>query len=294
MTKPTKTVDAFRFIRNVLDIQTETPAQKSVLVALALRANHRTGTCYPSYEVLCRDTGLARSVVARAIIYLRDKLQVLTWKRGHSNQYRRQADLYTLNAKVMSEFAEEGAKSAKRPQQKQSAESESLVAESELDVAESDSQPGESVSRTLTTHDNNYSNIQLRKKATGAGVESTSMSGQLARGPRYGISHTTVSPSDGLSAKVVEKHADSPIPQTASRLTTAAHDAKAREIAREIDREIEGIFLKLPQWLRTRINARNVNKTIEERLADAKAELANYQSQCAQALESGMQLDYYE
>jgi Helix-turn-helix domain len=137
---------AFRFTRAVLAIQTTTPAQKAVLMALAIRAHHKTGTCHPSYDRLMSDTGLSRSVVAATIKYLRDELKVLDWKQGHSNQYTKPlANLYRLDYRIMAALGAE------------SAESDSGSAESDSESAEYDWGVAESATRTPTAQDYNCS-----------------------------------------------------------------------------------------------------------------------------------------
>jgi hypothetical protein len=109
----------------VLGIKTEKPCQKHVLTALAIRTNTKTDTCHPSYERLMSDTGLSRCAVSDALKYLRDKLKVLTWKQGHSNQYTKpMANLYHLDYRAMLALAEKSAES-----DLESAESETGVAE---------------------------------------------------------------------------------------------------------------------------------------------------------------------
>jgi hypothetical protein len=102
--------DAFRFSRAALGIQTKTTAQKLVLLTLAIRTSGKTGTCHPSYESLCHDTGLGRATIASTLRYLRDELHILSWKRGHSNQYTKPlANLYTLDYERMAKLSEESA-----------------------------------------------------------------------------------------------------------------------------------------------------------------------------------------
>ena len=154
MAKPTAR-DTFRFTRSALVIRTEKSSQKLVLLALAIRTNGRTGTCHPSYECLCRDTGLSRSVVAASLKYLRDTLKVLTWKQGHSNQYMTPiANLYTLDFPAMEGLAAE------------SAESDWDNAESDSDSAESISRSAESQNCTPTTQATTTQNKQLPNIAT--------------------------------------------------------------------------------------------------------------------------------
>ena len=140
-------LDTFRFIRAALGVRTKTPAQKLILLTLAIRADGKTGVCHPSYESLSNDTGLARSSVADAVRYLRDTLKVLNWKQGHCNQHMKPlANLYTLDCEAMQVLSPTSELSNPK-----SAESDLQSAESDSQVAESDSALAESAGRTPTT-----------------------------------------------------------------------------------------------------------------------------------------------
>lgn len=141
----------FRFTRVVLGIPTAKASQKAVLTALAIRANSKTSDCHPSYDRLMKDTGLSRSVVAAAVVYLRDVLRVVSWKRGHSNQYKKLANLYRLDYRKMLALAESAESDL------ESAESDSVLLSPIGDSAESDSRVAESDSRTPTAHATNTS-----------------------------------------------------------------------------------------------------------------------------------------
>ena len=63
------------------------PAEQSVLLALAFRANDRTLLCYPKQETLVEMTHLSRATVAVALNALRKK-GFLDWKRGGPSKRR--------------------------------------------------------------------------------------------------------------------------------------------------------------------------------------------------------------
>jgi hypothetical protein len=71
------------------------PSQKLVLIALTWRANGER-VCFPSLTRLAKDTGLARSVVAEAVRYLRDVLHLI--------------EAVTDKAERLAVFAKQGAK----------------------------------------------------------------------------------------------------------------------------------------------------------------------------------------
>jgi len=87
----------WKYVRIASLLRTEKPAQKHILLTLALHADGKTGYCYPSYDELRDDTSYgSKQTISDAITYLRDELKILTWKQGHSNQYRNIANGYTL------------------------------------------------------------------------------------------------------------------------------------------------------------------------------------------------------
>lgn len=157
MSSPNQPSSSLRFLHVVRNIQTETPAQKSVLMALTTRAD-RNGKSYPNYFELMYDTGLSYDSVRSCLKYLRDELRVVTWVQGHSNQYfaKPRANSYTLVYTRMKELSDKGAeaypafeteqegkrkrfaKANHKPQQNDGAEADLRVAEADSPCAEAD------------------------------------------------------------------------------------------------------------------------------------------------------------
>jgi hypothetical protein len=123
----------WKFVKVARYIRTAKPAQHHVLLMLALYADEK-GYSYPSYENLMDDTSYgSKQTISDAITYLRDELKILTWKQGHSNQYRNIANGYTLILPAMVELL------TKQRAERRAAEDAELakVAESTAGVAES-------------------------------------------------------------------------------------------------------------------------------------------------------------
>src|SRR4051812_27344324 len=76
-------------------VQTETHAQKLVLLYLAKSVNDSL-SCYPSYAAIKRHTGVTGdSTISEVLKYLRDTLKVLKWRRGSAK--RREANRYMFD-----------------------------------------------------------------------------------------------------------------------------------------------------------------------------------------------------
>jgi Helix-turn-helix domain len=100
--------DQWRFVRAARSIHTETTAQKVILMLLASYANGHDGTCYPSYDLLMRDSGIAsRTTVSDALQHLRDTLKILKWKKGWGNAHGRKSNVYQFDFEAMSRLADE-------------------------------------------------------------------------------------------------------------------------------------------------------------------------------------------
>jgi len=97
-----KALGAWKYVKVASLLRTEKPAQKHILLTLAFYADP-AGYCHPSYESLMDDTGYgSKQTIAEALTYLRDDLKILTWTKGHSNQYRPNiANGYTLILQAM-------------------------------------------------------------------------------------------------------------------------------------------------------------------------------------------------
>ena len=123
----------WKFVKVARYIRTEKPAQHHVLLMLSLYADQK-GYCFPSYQNLMDDTSYgSEQTISDAIKYLRDVLHILTWKQGHSNQYRNIANGYTLNLPAMVELL------TKQRAERRAAEDAELakVADSTAEVADS-------------------------------------------------------------------------------------------------------------------------------------------------------------
>jgi hypothetical protein len=84
-----KKTDPWSYVQLARYIRTEKPQQKLILLTLAFYANPKTGYCFPSYEMLMRDTSYhSKTIVSDSIKYLRDTLGILSWVQGHSNQFK--------------------------------------------------------------------------------------------------------------------------------------------------------------------------------------------------------------
>jgi hypothetical protein len=126
----------WKFVKAARYIRTEKPAQHHVLLMLALYADEN-GYSFPSYENLMDDTSYgSKQTISDAITYLRDELHILTWKQGHSNQYKNIANGYTLSLPTMvalltaQRAARRAAEDAETENLLKSAESTERVAES--------------------------------------------------------------------------------------------------------------------------------------------------------------------
>jgi hypothetical protein len=95
-----KPTSPWKWVKMVRYIQTKTATEHHVLQVLGAYANLE-GCCYPSYEALMRDCCFSsKHTLSRALKGLR-KLGVVTWKKGHGNQFRKFANVYTLDQDAM-------------------------------------------------------------------------------------------------------------------------------------------------------------------------------------------------
>jgi hypothetical protein len=99
-------------------------------------------------------------------VYLRDELEIVTWKQGHGNQYSatKIANVYRFDYNAMRAISKSGSPASELSTK--SAESDSPSAESDLKSAESDLERAEFDSRTLTTQYITTQDIQLLKNTT--------------------------------------------------------------------------------------------------------------------------------
>jgi hypothetical protein len=105
MPKPKPEKSAFRFTNAALCVQTETRAQKLVLLVIAIAMNSKAEFCFLTYEYLMHHAQIAsRGTVYKIIVYLRDTLGCLTWEEGNSKK----ANEYRFIYKVLVELAEKG------------------------------------------------------------------------------------------------------------------------------------------------------------------------------------------
>jgi hypothetical protein len=92
---------AWKWTKLAQHLHTKTPTQHHLLLILALYANVK-GVCWPSYEALMRDGCFgSKHTILKTLVYLRDELKILDWKRGHGNQFKRAANTYTLKQDAM-------------------------------------------------------------------------------------------------------------------------------------------------------------------------------------------------
>jgi hypothetical protein len=103
-----KKPDTWRFMRAARSIQTETPAQKLILLLLASHIDGRDGSCYPSYKLLMQESGYtSKTTVTDALQYLRDTLKIVTWKKGWGNSHGSRSNRYLFNEETMRRLADE-------------------------------------------------------------------------------------------------------------------------------------------------------------------------------------------
>jgi hypothetical protein len=99
-----KKLGDWKYVKVARYIRTKKPAQHHILLMLAFYAD-KNGYSFPSYEDLMDDTSYgSKQTIWDSITYLRDELRILTWKQGHSNQYKNIANGYTLNLQAMVEL----------------------------------------------------------------------------------------------------------------------------------------------------------------------------------------------
>jgi hypothetical protein len=90
----------WKWVKMVRYIQTETATEHHVLQVLGAYANLH-GSCFPSYETLMRDCRFKSDHTLTVALEGLRKLGVLTWKKGHGNQFKRIANVYTLDQEAM-------------------------------------------------------------------------------------------------------------------------------------------------------------------------------------------------
>jgi hypothetical protein len=100
--------DQWRFMRAARIIHTDTPAQKLILMLLASHINGQDGSCYPSYDLLMRESGFtSKATITSALQYLRIKLKIVKWTKGWGNAHGRRSNRYQFDFDTMSRLADE-------------------------------------------------------------------------------------------------------------------------------------------------------------------------------------------
>jgi len=138
-----KNNSSWKFVKAASNIHTSKASQKSVLTALASRAD-RDGVSFPGYERLMKDTSIgSRATIIKALDYLKNDLGILTWVKGWGNRYTKKgvANRYTLNYENMLRVAE---KQAHTEALESTVESTPQILESTLGALESTPQALES------------------------------------------------------------------------------------------------------------------------------------------------------
>jgi hypothetical protein len=120
-----KNLGAWKYVKVASLIRTEKPAQKHVMLTLAFRADGASGYCHPSYDDLMEDTSYgSKHTIAEAIVYLRDVLKIITWTKGHSNQYRNVANGYTFSLPAMVKVLKEQRDERRAKEEKEAEDAE--------------------------------------------------------------------------------------------------------------------------------------------------------------------------
>src|SRR5437870_13876922 len=100
-TKNTGETSAWKYVKKAFEIRTTLPAQSHVLLVLSNHSDGK-GECWPSYKQLMEETAYSsEQTIADALKYLRDKLGILTWRKGWGNNYRHVANMYKLDYSAM-------------------------------------------------------------------------------------------------------------------------------------------------------------------------------------------------
>jgi hypothetical protein len=113
-----------------------TDKQKVLLLYYVTKTNP-FGEFFGSYEGTRKITGYSNDTIAKANKYFRDNLEILTWDKGHGNQFtqgKNKSNTFRLNLDKMLDLTSEQASVASGPEQRQQNES----AASDLESAASD------------------------------------------------------------------------------------------------------------------------------------------------------------